>query len=169
MNSKHIALMALIAAAYAVTTIILAPISYELIQVRLSEILTPLPFYFGLPAVFGLIIGCFVANIYSPFGILDIVLGTMGTVCGAIASWKSKHLWQACLAPVISNAIWVGILLQYYGIPFVIGAAAVGVGELVACTFIGYPLMKALERIIPSIMFATKTSLEDRKEKIVNG
>ncbi|HEX6988582.1 MAG TPA: QueT transporter family protein, partial [Bacillota bacterium] len=37
----------LIAATYAVITIALAPISYGPIQVRLSEALTLLPFYWG--------------------------------------------------------------------------------------------------------------------------
>jgi len=155
-NSKRIALTSMIAAIYAVMTVALAPVSYELVQIRIAELLTPLPFYFGLPAVVGLIVGCFVANAFSPFGVLDMALGTLGTACGAILSWKSKKLWQACLAPVITNAFWVGILLQYYGIPIWFGAPVVAIGEAIASFGIGYPVMKAIERYLPSMTYRDK-------------
>lgn len=151
--ARAISLLVMIAALYAVTTVVLAPLSYQAIQVRISEILTPLPFYFGLPGVVGLIVGCLVANVVSPYGIYDIILGTMGTVCGALVSWKAPKLWMACLAPVISNAVWVGLLLTIYDVPFWFGAVTVGIGELIAVIVLGYPVMKALERFIPTMMF----------------
>lgn len=67
--STQIAKMALTAAIYTVTTVVLGPLSYSWIQVRISEALTPLPFFMGFPAVSGLTLGCVLANLFSPVGV----------------------------------------------------------------------------------------------------
>ncbi len=72
---RSLAVSGLVAAAYAVVTILFAPISYGHIQVRISEALTVLPFLFP-QAVPGLFIGCLIANFAGGFGILDVVLGS---------------------------------------------------------------------------------------------
>ena len=67
MKTKYLAEAAVIAAIYALLTIVLAPISYGAVQVRISEALTVLPF-FTPAAVPGLFVGCIAANIMSPYG-----------------------------------------------------------------------------------------------------
>ena len=64
----------LLAAIYAALTLCLAPLSYGPIQVRISECLTLLAFY-DKRWVPGLTIGCLMANLNSPFGIADMVIG----------------------------------------------------------------------------------------------
>ncbi|HOL16789.1 MAG TPA: QueT transporter family protein, partial [Bacillota bacterium] len=61
---------AMIGAIYAVLTISLAPISYGVIQVRVAEALTVLP-YFSPAAIPGLFVGCVIANIFGGNGLLD--------------------------------------------------------------------------------------------------
>lgn len=56
MKTKYLAEAAVIAAIYALLTIVLAPISYGAVQVRISEALTVLPF-FTPAAVPGLFVG----------------------------------------------------------------------------------------------------------------
>ncbi|MEG0662627.1 MAG: QueT transporter family protein, partial [Anaerovoracaceae bacterium] len=62
MKTKYVMQAALMAAIYAVLTIILAPISYGPLQLRVSEALTILPALTpaGVP---GLFIGCLVSNL----------------------------------------------------------------------------------------------------------
>ena len=70
---------ALIAAMYTVLTVFLAPISYGLVQCRLSEALTILA-AFTPTAIPGLTIGCMIANLIglstgaNIAGALDVVL-----------------------------------------------------------------------------------------------
>ena len=148
---KNISLIVIIATLYATLTVTFAPFAYQAIQVRLSELLTPIPFYLGVPGIFGLTLGCLVANFFSPFGILDVTVGTLGTLIGAIGSYYSKKLWQACICPILSNCIIIGLLLTFYGVPFIEGIIFVGIGEIISCFFLGYPIMKSLEKALPTI------------------
>lgn len=91
-TTKRLVRTALIAAIYAVLTLILAPISYGNIQFRISEIMVLLafvdPFYIG-----GLTLGCFIANMLGPNGMLDIFLGTLATLISVTAiSFTAKYI-----------------------------------------------------------------------------
>ena len=55
----RLAVMAVIAAAYAALTIVLAPISYGPVQFRISEVLCILPFFIP-SSTWGLVVGCVV-------------------------------------------------------------------------------------------------------------
>jgi uncharacterized membrane protein len=150
-NSRFIAEAAIIAAMYAVLTILLAPISYGPFQLRISEALTILPF-FTPAAIPGLFIGCVIANTYSfiLFGgvaVLDIVFGSLATLAAAFISLKvpKKHLVP--LPPIIINGVVVGFILNYMlHVPLFITMMWVALGEAAACYGIGYPLMLVLEK-----------------------
>ena len=89
MSYKKIANGALIAALYAVLTVVLAPISYGSIQFRVSEALTLLPFY--LPeAMPGLFFGCVIANFFGGFGLIDMIVGSIATLLAALFTMKSN-------------------------------------------------------------------------------
>ena len=149
MKTKYLAEAAVIAAIYALLTIVLAPISYGAVQVRISEALTVLPF-FTPAAVPGLFVGCIAANIMSPYGLADLIFGSAGSLIGAIGSYllRKKPLLVP-LAPVISNGIIVGAMLYYVyevPLPLIVQMLYVALGEVVACYAIGYPLMKYLNK-----------------------
>ena len=78
-TTRDLSLAAIIAAVYAVLTLILPIPAFTGIQVRLSEALTVLPFLFPAAAP-GLAIGCLIVNLASPVGPLDIVFGTLASV-----------------------------------------------------------------------------------------
>ena len=61
---KFWARAAMIAAVYALLTIALAPVSYGIVQIRVAEALTILPF-FTPAAIPGLFVGCIVANLFG--------------------------------------------------------------------------------------------------------
>ena len=137
---------ALIGAIYATITIAFAPISYGQLQVRISEALTILPF-FTPAAIPGLFIGCIVANIYGGQGMIDIVLGSMATLIAAFLSHRMPRKWMVPIPPIVVNAIVVGFILNYlYQVPLPVAMGWVGLGQLIACYLLGYPLMLVLEK-----------------------
>lgn len=145
-NLKWIVRNAIIAALYAALTIALAPISYGGIQFRFAELLVLLALYnprYG----FGLVLGCFVANCFSDFGVIDMVFGTMATLIAILPMLKVKNKYIASLFPVLSNAIIVGLELYFMiGLPFWIGALQVALGEFVCVSIIGIAVFNAIEK-----------------------
>ena len=70
---------AFIACLYAVVTYLCGPLAYEFSQFRFSEALNLLVFFNPTYTV-GLTIGCFLANIMSTVGPLDLIFGTLATL-----------------------------------------------------------------------------------------
>jgi len=128
-----IAQVSIIAALYAALTVALPFLSYGAVQFRVAEILTLLCFYDKKyrPA---LIIGCFVANLFSPLGVIDWVVGTAATAFSVIPmAWFQKFkngIWIAALFPVIANGIIIGIELRIvFDAPLALSMATVALGE----------------------------------------
>ena len=151
---------AVIAAIYAGLTYFAAilNVAYGGIQFRFSEALTMLA-VFSPTAIPGLTIGCFLGNITSPYGIVDIICGTLATLIAAVLSYKTRNIkfkdlpLLSALFPVISNAIIVGLEITLF-MPegfkfeaFLISALQVGLGELVMCYGLGIPLYKVIKRL----------------------
>ena len=152
-------------ALYAALTMVLAPVSYGVLQFRISEALCVLPFFFPASAA-GLFVGCIIANLISAAGILDIIFGSLATLLAGIctaaigvrarkkapvgevgtgAGWGSRI--AACAMPVIFNAPIVGAVLAYAFTPeafwegFVLFGAQVGIGEAAVMFALGLPLL----------------------------
>lgn len=165
-KTNAIVVSAAIAAVYAALTMALAPISYGPIQMRVSETLCILPFFFP-GAVWGLFIGCLIANLMSVLGVLDIVFGSLATllaaICTAAIGRRARRdlpeggipSWGACIAacamPVIFNAIIIGAVLAYTLSPeaavvkgFAVFGLEVGVGEAIVMFLVGLPVMRIL-------------------------
>jgi uncharacterized membrane protein len=144
-NNQFITRTALIAAAYAALTYAFAWMSYEQIQFRISEVLVLFAFVeprYGL----GLVLGCILANLASPLGVIDIVVGSFATFLAIVIIVKirkllglnKKALIIASLGPVISNALLVGAELTYlFNTPFLLNALYVGAGEFAVVVLIG--------------------------------
>ncbi|NLW23788.1 MAG: QueT transporter family protein [Clostridia bacterium] len=148
MNIKVITKISLIAAVYASLTIGLAPISYNFVQFRVSEALTVLPFFMP-ESIWGLFIGCALANIYSGLGIYDIVFGSLASLAAAFLTSKMPSRWLAPLPPVVVNAIVIGFMWSYFSdMPFYLTASYVAIGQIGACYFLGLPLLFFLEKSV---------------------
>ncbi|RJQ31681.1 MAG: QueT transporter family protein [Actinobacteria bacterium] len=161
-DASFIARAAVIAAIYAVLTVLLGPFSYGQIQIRLSEALTPLA-YVDPAAIIGLYIGCLIAN-FSPasLGIFDIIFGSALTLVAALSTWRISKLFAktgnqklyryvgplvATLPVIIYNAFGVAMMLKYLlKLPFLPSVGYVALGEVVAVYVVGYPLFLALMR-----------------------
>jgi len=148
---RDLAQGAIIAAVYALLTIFLAPISSGLIQCRVSEAMSILP-YFTFSAVPGLFIGCILANLLTGAPIYDVVLGSLATLLASFITYKLRNRVSKYLAPlpsVVVNALVVGALLTYVyqvGVSYWVAAGYVAIGQAIACFALGIPLMKLLER-----------------------
>ena len=145
-GSRFITEAAAISAIYVVLSVVFAPISYGLFQVRIAEVLTILP-AFTPAAIPGLFIGCIIANIIGGNGPLDIIFGSMATLIAAILSYFMPKKYLVPLPPVLVNAVVIGILLSYIlNISVLVAMGWVGLGQVVACYILGYPLMLQLNK-----------------------
>ena len=148
--AAHWGRVALIGAAYAALTLLppLQAISYGMVQVRVAEVLTVLP-YVARPAIWGLFVGCLAANVAGGLGPVDMVLGSFTTLAAAWLTSRVRAPWLAPLPPVVLNALVVGTYvprLLGLSVPLSVGWGWVGLGELVACYALGYPLLIYLLR-----------------------
>lgn len=139
---------ALLAAIYAALTLGLAPFSYGPVQVRVSECLTLLAFC-SRKWISGLTAGCFLANLGSPFGLPDMVLGTLATFLGIWPMHRLKSPLLASLCPVISNGVVIGAELDVLAaLPpdLSLGAAMIYIsaGEFLSVTVLGTLLLKMI-------------------------
>jgi len=153
-NTGVLARGAIIAALYAAMTLLLAPISYGEIQVRLSEALTLLPVL--LPeAVPALTIGCLLANVLGGCTIFDIVFGTLATLLAAVCTRRLRsRLRLASAMPVLFNGVIVGAVVHVaYApvIPLPLCMLSVALGEAISCMLLGPIVLRAVRRI-PSKM-----------------
>ena len=154
-NTQKLTLAAMVAAAYAVLSLLGAVfgITYGPIQVRFSEALCLLPFLFPETA-WGLGVGCLIANLFSPYGVLDIVVGSLATLIAALITSRCRNVWLAALPPVACNMVLVGAVLAYeqagtsaaFWPAYGLNAATVGAGEAIACLVLGVLLVKQLPR-----------------------
>ncbi len=144
---------ALISAIYVVITIAFAPISYGPVQVRISEMLTVLPF-FTPAAIPGLFVGAMIANAYGGLGVIDVVAGSSATLIAAVLTYKMNRKVLAPLPPVLVNAVIIGAMLTYlFQLPLVPTMLYVGFGQIVACYGLGYPFMVAMEKYGKHLFF----------------
>lgn len=148
MNKKLLFLCeaGIIAAIYAALTLAFAPISYGMVQFRVSEALCVLPF-FTPSAVPGLFIGCLISNIFGGNGLLDVIVGSLATLLAAYATYKIKSKWLAPLPAVIINALAVGAMLHFViNIPLLESMAYIFIGQAGACYLVGMPLLFVLNK-----------------------
>ncbi|MFZ7132667.1 MAG: QueT transporter family protein [Eubacteriales bacterium] len=140
---------AIIAALYTALTVSFSFLAYNSLQVRISEALAILPF-FTPAAIPGLFIGCILANLGSPLGILDILLGSLCSLVAAFLASKIKIKALVPLPAVLINALVVPyVLWVVLGIPYLASVFWVGLGQVIAVYGLGYPLLLFIDRNIP--------------------
>ena len=143
-NIKFLALSAMFAAVYFVLPVAISPIAYGPVQFRISEAMMIFAAMYA-EAVPGLVIGCLLANIFSPFGIFDVIFGTLATLLSCLFAYGFKKVkikgfpWLSPLGAVIFNALLVPVafwLASESYATYVFDALTVGLGEIISV----YPL-----------------------------
>lgn len=137
----------MVAAIYAALTLLLAPISFGPMQLRVSEALTLLPVLWP-EAIPGLFIGCFLANLLGGYGIVDAVVGGLATLLAAILTRGLRgNRPLAALPPVLVNAVVIGAMLHLVAdAPLWLTMAYIGAGQALACYALGLPLLAMLDK-----------------------
>ena len=151
-STRQIAKAGLLAALYAVLTVFMPVPQYGGIQFRVAEAMTVLPFLFP-EAIFGLTVGCFIANLFSPF-LLDCVVGTAATFLAALWASRVKNPLWAPMPPVVCNAVIIGAEIAWFSAQdgenflraWLFNGFTVGFGELLACYVLGLLLLRALRK-----------------------
>ena len=155
-TTKSLTRAAMVAALYAVLTLLLQPFSFGPVQLRVSEALTLLPVLMA-EAVPGLFIGCLTANLLCGAMWYDVVFGSLATLLAALCTRGLRRSSVAAAAmPVLFNAFIVGPVV-YFAYSCAPGAAfsmplllkdvlSVGVGEAAACFGLGLFLLQVLQR-----------------------
>ena len=148
-SARFITMSAVIAALYVVLTVVFAPISFNVAQVRIAEMLTILPM-FTPAAIPGLFIGCILGNLLGGAIVLDIVFGSIATLIGAVGGYLLRsNRWLVPVPAVIANGIIVPFVLRYgYGLdmPIFLMMLYVTAGEIVGCYILGQVLASVLKR-----------------------
>lgn len=148
-SSEYLVKAGAIGAAYTVLTLLLAPLSYGVMQIRVSEAMVVLAL-FEPAAVPGLTVGCFLSGMLGPNGIADALLGSLATLLGAWGTYAlRRYRYIAPAANVLSNAVIIGLMLRYlYDVELNLLYCMlwVGLGEAAACLGIGSAVTAYLEK-----------------------
>ena len=159
LSVRRLVVCALLAAVYAALTVATGFMSYGNIQLRIAEALCVLPAIFPF-TTWGLFVGCILANLVSPTGMLDVVFGSLATLaaCCCIAVLGNKRSMGRsiviCLMPVLWNGIALGAMFALTGeyswvmfpMMFALFGGEVALGEAVVMFVLGLPLLRWLQR-----------------------
>ena len=153
-RSKDSALIAIYAALYAALVVVLGGFSYGPVQVRIADtMLAALPLL-GLPGVLGHTLGVFIANVFSPVGLIDL----LNTIPSFAMSFVVYYVYKrtrndftvigTCVAYSVVLGVTVGWMLSYvYSLPLLLTMAYVAIGNVIASVLIGWPVFKLLKKI----------------------
>ncbi len=153
--ARYYVTAALIAALYVCLTLLSSAfgLAYAGLQFRLSEALNILA-ALTPAAIPGLTLGCLISNLGSPFGPIDILLGTLATLLSAISikliSKKQRRFNPVlyALPPALLNGLIVGFATVLFTVDdakltiFTITFIQVFIGEAVVMLTLGIALHK---------------------------
>ncbi len=145
MNTKRLVRGAAIAAIYAILTLVLP--AYGPLQFRLSEIMTLLAFYNPV-YIMPLTIGCAIANLASPFGIIDIIFGSLASFLALTAMSKTKNIYLASIWPAFFSLI-IGLEIMFLStepVNFFLITGQIMLSQFIVVAIIGVPIMKYLTK-----------------------
>ena len=159
-KSYDIILAALIAALYVVLTYFssIFGLAFSGIQLRISEVLIILP-VFTTAAIPGLTIGCFISNLSSPYGWIDLIFGTMMTFICAVLTRLLRNIkikgipFLSFFPSVIISAVFVATLTAVIFpqdiiiYPFWTVFFVTFISQSIVCYGLGVPLFIFIKKI----------------------
>lgn len=140
---------------YAALTLTLSQFAYGPIQLRPAEALTLLPLLYAesVPALF---VGCLIANLLSPYGVWDIVIGSAITLMAAVFTYFTpkfvkKPILRVIIGgifPVLLNALILPLmwLLVMGDAGFWLNLLSLGGTQLIFVYALGAPLILLMGR-----------------------
>jgi hypothetical protein len=158
MDARDQALTAIFTGLYAILVMVLAPISFGPVQLRVADCLIPLAALFGWPVVAGVTVGCFLGNAYYWLGPIDVVFGPIANLIAAsLILFLRKRRLLACVVGALPIGVIVGggYLWLFFSPPDVFGLIlpewaammiSITISSLIATAGIGYSLLTVLSR-----------------------
>lgn len=136
---KNLVQIALVASLYVVLSLCIAPFSYGPIQIRLSEMLNLLVIY-DKKYVYAVTLGCALANLASPYGIVDVIFGSASTfvtlwICYIVIRNMTsfiKKIWSVVTIVTLSMVSIAGELYVLASAPFWMTYLTVAIGEFIS-------------------------------------
>lgn len=151
MNNKvnFITKTAVVASLYALVTWAFYFVGYNAIQFRVSEILVLLAFI-DRRYIPGLVLGCIIANFTSPYGIVDIIMGSFASLFVVTMIAITRKMLGMNNVSLFISSLWASVsaLIIAYEIVFIFGApesfwywtSMVAIGEFVVVSIVGFPI-----------------------------
>ncbi|WP_088072240.1 QueT transporter family protein [Gottfriedia luciferensis] len=154
MKLKTIAVNGVFAALYIAVTYFVQPFGFTNIQFRVSEIFNHLV-VFNKKYIFGVVLGVFLANLFSPLGAYDLIFGVGQSIISLLITIATSKFIKGIIPRMIINTIVFTItmfliaieLKLALGFPFPITYLTTAVGEFVVMV-VGIPVMYYLNKRI---------------------
>jgi len=156
MNTRELTLTAVFAALYAAIVIVLAPISFGPVQLRLADVLIPFSALFGIPAILGVTLGALLGNFYWFLSPVDVILGALANLIASyiIFRYKSRLLIASIVGSVVIGVIVGGYLWLFFPPPSILGfnlpvwlamIISITISSLITVSFLGVGLVNILK------------------------
>jgi len=157
--------MVMCAALYAVISVLIGPLAYGPLQLRLSDMLGVLPFlgYFGWSAAIGVPLGGVIVTLLGPWGVADLVLGLVSSaMIFPVTVWAGKQarktgrekfwLILALAQNVLVTTFWIGYVLlnRVFGVPVWEGVSGLLLGGTISTLVCGYIFYHTVKNVFPS-------------------
>ena len=147
--------MSIIAAIYIAVSLVLSGLSFGAIQVRPAEMFNHLAIY-KKKYIVAITIAVFIVNLFSPLGVIDMVVGTLSTLLTMTTIYYVTKLFKNEVAKYVASTF-IGVVLMFpvaievsyiYHLPFLITYATIMLGEFIAMSvgsFIMYAINKRVK------------------------
>ncbi len=155
MKTGELSLAVIFSSLYAVLVVVLAPISFGPVQLRVADCLIPLAALFGWPVIAGVTVGCFLGNAYFWLGPQDVIFGAIANLIAAaiIFVLRKRQLLGCVLGSLPIGIIVGGYLWIFFPPPEILnlqlpmwGAmiTSITISTLISVAGIGYVVLKTL-------------------------
>lgn len=145
MDTRRLTKQALVMALYITQSLALPELGFGPIQFRISEILTLMAFL-DRGYVLPLTLACAIVNIWSPFGLVDVVFGSLASFLALYSMSRTKNIYLASIFPALFSFI-IGLeilLLSQEPVNFFLVTGQIILSELVIVSLIGVGIFKVL-------------------------
>ena len=139
LNRLEITNIGLVTAIYITVSLVLAVISFGVIQFRIAEMLNYLSLY-QKKYIWSITLGVMVTNIFSPLGLIDVVVGGLSTfLVLSFNLWLTKKIKSMKLKMMVTALVFslsmftvAGQLTVMFAAPFWLNWLIIGLGELLS-------------------------------------
>ena len=137
-KTLELAKVGVVAALYVAFTLI-NPLSFGAVQLRFSELFNNFS-VFNKRYIWAVTLGCAIANLFSPLGIVDVIFGSLGTlVMTSLSYFVTRKMTSVpkkliCCVLICTLMSWSVALELYFvsGLPFWATYLSVGAGEFIS-------------------------------------